>query len=160
MFHLSFHIYFFIFVWERLNFFSWLQRVTVISLWQSYSYLFHAVKHELCWNGCFWEFRVSLFFSQVGWLWEKMCRIAVKAGRLSGWVVVRLPLTCLISQCCCEWWEKCILCPVDVRTECPFSFVYVLLQEESVVTVVDGGIFLSRCLAVALPCRHWRSRVL
>ena len=51
--------------------------------------------------------------------------------------------------------ERCILCTVylvNVRAECPFSFVCVLLQEESVVIVVDGGIFPSRCLTVDLPC--------
>ena len=47
----------------------------------------------------------------------------------------------------------CTVCLVNVRTECPFSFVCVLFQEESVV-IVDDGIFLSRCLTVALPCRH------
>ena len=47
--------------------------------------------------------------------------------------------------------EKCVLCSVylvNVMTECPFSFVYVLFQEESVVIAVDGGIFPSRCLTV------------
>ena len=47
-----------------------------------------------------------------------------------------------------------LLCLVDMKTECPFSFVCVLLQEESAVVIdVDGGIFISRCLTVALPCR-------
>ena len=52
-----------------------------------------------------------------------------------------------------EKFVLCTVCLVDVRTECPFSFVCVLFQEESVVIVVNGGIFLSRCLTVALPCR-------
>ena len=53
--------------------------------------------------------------------------------------------------------EKCVLCTVclvNVRTECLFSFVCVLFQEESVAIFVNGGTFLSRCLVVALPCRH------
>ena len=47
-----------------------------------------------------------------------------------------------------------LLCLVNVKTECPFIFVCVLFQEESAVVVVDGGIFFSRCLIVALPCRR------
>ena len=46
-----------------------------------------------------------------------------------------------------------------MRTECPFSFVCVLLQESVVIIVVNSGTFLSRFLIVALPCRHWRSKV-
>ena len=43
---------------------------------------------------------------------------------------------------------------VEVRTECPFSLVCMLFQEESVDVVVNCGIFLSGCLIVTLPCRH------
>ena len=54
--------------------------------------------------------------------------------------------------------EKCILCTVclmNMRTECPFSFVFVYcFQEESVVIDVNGDFFLSRCLTMVLPCMH------
>ena len=36
----------------------------------------------------------------------------------------------------------CAVCLVNVMTECPFSFVCVLFQEECVVSVVDYGSFL------------------
>ena len=51
-----------------------------------------------------------------------------------------------------EKYILCSVCCVDVITECLFIFVCVLFQEESVVIDVNGGIFLSRCLTVALPC--------
>ena len=42
-----------------------------------------------------------------------------------------------------EKYVLCVVCLVNVRTGCPFSFACVLFQEGSVVIVVDGGIFLN-----------------
>ena len=51
--------------------------------------------------------------------------------------------------------QFCAVCFVDVRTGHLFIFVCVLFQEENIdVIVVGDGIFLSRCLIVALPCRR------
>ena len=55
--------------------------------------------------------------------------------------------------------EKCALCTV-VFSECEnrmsvqLCLSAVSKKKKSAVTVVDGGIFISRCLIVALPCRH------
>ena len=71
--------------------------------------------------------------------------------------MVRLPLTCLTSQCCCEWEGKCALCTV-VFSECENRMSVQLclsaVSKESVVIDVSDDIFLSKCLVVALPCRH------
>ena len=48
----------------------------------------------------------------------------------------------------------CSVCCVfsECENRCPFSFYCVLFQEGSVIViVVNSGIFLSRCLTVALP---------
>ena len=71
--------------------------------------------------------------------------------------MVRLPLTCLMSQCCFEVKERrafgdCVLSEDVNRMSIQFCFV--LFQEESVVIVVNDGTLLSRYLIVALLCRY------
>ena len=53
--------------------------------------------------------------------------------------------------------EKCALCTV-VFSECEnrmsVQLCLCVVSKESVVIDVDGGIFISRCLIVTLPCRR------
>ena len=80
-----------------------------------------------------------------------------EVGRLSDWVVARLPLTCLTSQSSCERWREvhsvhCVFSECENRMSVHFCLCVVSRGECCDVIVVDGGIFLSRCLIVASPC--------
>ena len=47
---------------------------------------------------------------------------------------------------------RCVFSECENRMS--IQFCLSVVSKESVVIDVDGGIFLSRCLTVALPCRH------
>ena len=113
-------------------------------------------------------FRINLFLSQARCLWKELgvhtCENAVKVIEIK-WLncgkVASAMFWCLsviVSERNEVHSVHCVFSKCEIRVSVLFFFflfVWVLLQKESDDIVVDDGTFLSRCLIVALFCRHW-----